>query len=127
MNRSVRRRAPTEPRRTHYQQHAVCNPLQMRWAHACTYPLRKPGPPRRRPKEGTMKRFTNYMTTAAAVLMITAGVASAQNLMKAEIPFAFVAGGKVLEPGIYHVQVIAGMTSNVVLSVKGQHRDSRVA
>ena len=57
-----------------------------------------------------MKRITNYVTTAAAVLMITAGVASAQNTLKAEVPFAFHVGGNVMEPGTIRVQVMGGNT-----------------
>jgi hypothetical protein len=53
-----------------------------------------------------MRRLTNCMTTAAAVLMITAGAASAQNLMKAEVPFAFHIAGKVMEPGTVRVGVL---------------------
>ena len=36
-----------------------------------------------------MKRTTTFMATAAAALIMTAGTASAQSLMKAEVPFAF--------------------------------------
>jgi hypothetical protein len=55
-----------------------------------------------------MKRMTNKMMTAAAVLMIGAGVASAQTALTAEIPFAFSAGQKVTEPGAYRVRNIQG-------------------
>jgi hypothetical protein len=65
-----------------------------------------------------MKRTTNYMTTAAAVLIMTAGVAFAQAPMKAEIPFAFSVGNKVVEPGTYRVGVAPGFSSNVVLRVQ---------
>ena len=51
-----------------------------------------------------MKRMTNNLMTAAAVLMIGAGVASAHTTLRAEIPFAFSAGGKVTEPGTYQVR-----------------------
>ena len=64
-----------------------------------------------------MKRITNYMTTAAAVLMMTAGVASAQSIMKAEVPFAFHVGGNVMEPGTIRVQVMGGNTGNGALIV----------
>src|SRR5271169_7243199 len=57
------------------------------------------------PKEATMKRITNYVTTAAAVLIMTAGVASAQSIMKAEVPFAFHVGSNVMEPGTIRVRV----------------------
>jgi hypothetical protein len=56
-----------------------------------------------------MKRLTNSMATAAAVLMVTAGVASAQqSLLKAEVPFAFSAGNKVMEPGTIRVRPLGG-------------------
>ncbi|HTS65202.1 MAG TPA: hypothetical protein VMH28_24435 [Candidatus Acidoferrales bacterium] len=49
-----------------------------------------------------MKNLTSkLMITAAAVAMVT-GVASAESL-KADIPFAFRAGGKVMAPGTYRV------------------------
>ena len=55
-----------------------------------------------------MTRFTKSMTTAAAVLLVTvgvtAGVASAQNTMKAEVPFAFSVGNKVIEAGTIRVR-----------------------
>jgi hypothetical protein len=53
-----------------------------------------------------MKRFTKYMTTAAAVLMATAGVASAQGIMKAEVPFAFHVGSQVMEPGTIRLRFL---------------------
>jgi hypothetical protein len=64
-----------------------------------------------------MKSFTKYMTTAAAVLMVTAGVASAQGQMKAEVPFAFHVGGKVMEPGTIRVRMLNGNTSNGAMIV----------
>ena len=64
-----------------------------------------------------MKRMTNKMMTAAAVLMIGAGVASAQNAMKAEIPFAFSAGGKVTEPGTYLVRMTPGASANKIVGL----------
>ena len=51
-----------------------------------------------------MKRFTNYLTTAAAVLIATAGVASAQSTLTAEVPFAFYVGSHVMEPGTIHIR-----------------------
>ena len=55
-----------------------------------------------------MKRLTNFMATAAAALFVTAGVASAQNVLKAEVPFAFHVGSKVMEPGTIRVQMLSG-------------------
>ena len=63
-----------------------------------------------------MKRITNYVTTAAAVLMMTAGVASAQTL-KAEVPFAFHVGSNVMEPGTIRVQVMSRNTGSGMLIV----------
>ena len=48
------------------------------------------------PKKATLKRMTNYVTTSAAVLIMTAGVTSAQNTLKAEVPFAFHVGSNVM-------------------------------
>jgi len=57
------------------------------------------------PKEGkTMKSTWNKLTMAAAALTIAAGVAGAQTY-RVEIPFAFQAGGKVMSPGAYRVQI----------------------
>ena len=64
-----------------------------------------------------MKRMTNKMMTAAAVLMIGAGVASAQDALKAEIPFAFSAGGKVTEPGSYVIQISRGSAARMVFGL----------
>src|ERR1035437_2684678 len=66
------------------------------------------------PKEATMKRLTKYMAAAAAVLMMTAGVVSAQSLMKAEVPFAFSVGNKVVEPGTYQVGLVSGLNNSVL-------------
>lgn len=64
-----------------------------------------------------MKRLTKYMAAAAAVLTMTAGTVWAQSPMKAEVPFAFSAGGKVVAPGTYRVGIVPGNTSSVVLRV----------
>ena len=64
-----------------------------------------------------MKRFTNYVTTAAAVLIATAGVASAQSRLTAEVPFAFHVGNNVMEPGTIQVRVVNGNTANGALVI----------
>jgi hypothetical protein len=56
-----------------------------------------------------MKTTSTKLTIAAAILAVTAGVASAQ-AMKAEVPFAFRAGNTVLPAGDYRIDV------------KGNHR-----
>ena len=43
---------------------------------------------------------------------MTAGVASAQNTLKAEVPFAFHVGSNVMEPGTIRVQMINGINGN---------------
>ena len=55
-----------------------------------------------------MTRLTNILATAAAAMIVTAGVASAQNGLKAEVPFAFHVGSKVMEPGTIHVRMLSG-------------------
>ena len=59
-----------------------------------------------------MKRYTTTLMFAAAALAVAAGSASAQTL-KAEIPFAFRAGGVLMAPGTYTVtpQHSAGSTA----------------
>ncbi len=64
-----------------------------------------------------MKRSINYLTTAAAVLIATAGIASAQNTLTAEVPFAFHVGSHVMEPGTIRVRATSGNTGNSVLVV----------
>ena len=64
-----------------------------------------------------MKRMTNKMMTAAAVLMIGAGVASAQTTMKAEIPFAFSTAGTVTAPGTYEVRPLGGVSNGSVFKL----------
>jgi hypothetical protein len=57
------------------------------------------------------------MTTAAAALMMTAGVASAQqSLMKAEVPFAFSVGNKVMEPGTIRVRLLGGHSVAMIVN-----------
>ena len=53
-----------------------------------------------------MKKLTTRLTIAATALIVAAGAASAQTL-KAEIPFAFHVGNRIMEPGIYRVDNLA--------------------
>ena len=78
----------------------------MQWRAGCILKARRERERRGGPEEATMKRFTKYMTAAAAVLMATAGVASAQGTMKAEVPFAFHVGSQVMEPGTITVRML---------------------
>jgi hypothetical protein len=64
-----------------------------------------------------MKRLTNLIATAAAALIVTAGVASAQNVLKAEVPFAFHVGNNVMEPGTIHVRTLSGISGGRVILV----------
>ncbi|HKE26473.1 MAG TPA: hypothetical protein VKB88_29165 [Bryobacteraceae bacterium] len=68
-----------------------------------------------------MKSSTMRMMIAAAALAVAAGVASAQTY-KAEIPLAFRAGNKVMQPGAYDVRVSLGATG--IASVTIQNRDA---
>jgi len=54
-----------------------------------------------------MTNLTKNMTLAIAALAMAAGTASAQS-MKAEIPFAFRIGKKVMQPGEYRVHRQSG-------------------
>ena len=63
-----------------------------------------------------MTRFTKYMMTAAAALVATAGVASAQGVMKADVPFAFHVGSQVMEPGTIRVKVINANTEAMMIN-----------
>jgi len=49
-----------------------------------------------------MTNFTKNLMVAAAAMVVTAGMASAQS-MKAEIPFAFDVNGKTMPSGTYDV------------------------
>ena len=64
-----------------------------------------------------MNRSINYLTAAAAVLIATAGIASAQNTMNANVPFAFHVGSHVMEPGTIRVRAMNGNTGNSVIVV----------
>ena len=62
-----------------------------------------------------MTRITNYLTTAAAVLIATAGIASAQGPLTAEVPFAFHIAGKVMEPGTVRVSMLIRSGAGAIL------------
>ena len=59
-----------------------------------------------------MTNFTKNIMVAAGVLVM-AGAASAQTV-KAEIPFAFQAGNKLMPPGTYEVGILHGVSGNEV-------------
>jgi hypothetical protein len=61
-----------------------------------------------------MKSLTTRLLIAAAALAVATGAASAQT-MKADVPFAFRAGDKVLPAGEYRVEV-TGANRMVILS-----------
>jgi hypothetical protein len=52
-----------------------------------------------------MTNFTKNLMTAAAAVVVSAGLASAQGL-KADVPFAFSVGGKVLPAGTYQISSV---------------------
>ena len=62
-----------------------------------------------------MKSMTTKLMITAAALAIATGVASAEQY-RADIPFAFRAGGKVLAPGSYMVKVNDGQRSLVSIT-----------
>jgi hypothetical protein len=68
-----------------------------------------------------MTNFTKTLTLAAAAMLIATG-ASAQSL-KADIPFAFQVGNKVLAPGTYRIANISS-SSLVVFAVRGEDGES---
>jgi hypothetical protein len=72
-----------------------------------------------------MKSSTMQWMIAAAALVVAAGSASAQTY-KAEIPMAFRAADKVMEPGSYEIQVSSGALGNV-LFVRNSATQSAVA
>ena len=71
-----------------------------------------------------MKSMTTKLMITAAALAIASGVASAQQY-RADIPFAFRAGGKMMSPGSYAVQVKDAQHYLVVIS-NHQARESAV-
>jgi hypothetical protein len=71
------------------------------------------------------KSMSKSMTTAAAVLLVTllvtAGVASAQSTMKAEVPFAFTVGNKVMEPGTIRVRLVNENSIALIVNNQATH------
>jgi len=63
-----------------------------------------------------MTNFTTRMMIAAATVVVAAGVASAQT-MKAEIPFTFRAGDKMMPAGTYHVANVNHQTSTPMFHI----------
>ncbi|HEY2019336.1 MAG TPA: hypothetical protein VGH38_37770 [Bryobacteraceae bacterium] len=72
-----------------------------------------------------MMNFTTRMMIAAATVAIAAGTASAQ-AMKADVPFPFRAGGKVMPAGTYRIGNLASNTSNPTFLFQSR-QDSVVA
>lgn len=62
-----------------------------------------------------MKRMKLHYLFAAAALAAVASSASAQSLMKAEIPFTFHAGRSLMDPGTYEVKLPEGASAYMVL------------
>jgi hypothetical protein len=57
-----------------------------------------------------MKRTAMNITLAVAALAVAAGTVSAQTTMKAEIPFAFRVGNRVMQAGEYRITLTSGST-----------------
>jgi hypothetical protein len=103
-----------------FQRHATVGGRMALWPAGCILIKREPGTQRR--PEGGNDETSNHVLDD---LMMTAGVASAQTLMNAEIPFAFSVGNHVVEPGTYRVGIVPGSSSNAVLRVQNvQARNS---
>jgi hypothetical protein len=67
------------------------------------------------------------MTMAAAAMLVTSGLASAQT-MKAEIPFAFIAGGARMQAGTYEVHVASSSGNHKFIQVSNvENRHSILA
>jgi hypothetical protein len=76
-------------------------------------------------KEGTtMKTTTTRIMIGAALLALASGIASAQTL-KADIPFAFRVGSKVMAAGTYRV-TINGPQRNMVTLSNFEAKDSAI-
>jgi len=73
-----------------------------------------------------MKRTAMNMILAVAALAVAAGTASAQMMMKAEIPFAFRVGRQVMQPGEYRVRVFRNTSSTPILSLADFDADRTV-
>src|SRR5690349_15396760 len=71
-----------------------------------------------------MTNFTKNFAITVAALALSAGAASAQQL-KAEIPFAFQAGGKVMPAGTYRVNNVA-TNNGAVFALQGDKTSSVV-
>jgi len=65
-----------------------------------------------------MTNLTKNMTLAIAALAMAAGTVSAQS-MKAEIPFAFRIGKKVMQPGEYRVHRQSGSSQAPMFTLAG--------
>jgi hypothetical protein len=61
------------------------------------------------PMEGaTMTSFSKKLMAAAAVLVASAGIVSAQTVLNADVPFAFVVNGKAMPAGTYRLAAVRG-------------------
>jgi hypothetical protein len=67
-----------------------------------------------------MKKLTRKLMIATAALVVGAGAASAQTL-RAQIPFAFRAGNKVLAPGAYYIDNLRSVISAPVFRISNVH------
>jgi len=72
-----------------------------------------------------MKSSKMRMMIAAAALAVAAGVASAQtNTYKAEIPLAFRAGDKLMQPGTYGVRIVRSSSGAVTVRIDDTDKNS---
>jgi|SwirhisoilCB2_FD_contig_41_13164923_length_485_multi_2_in_0_out_0_1 hypothetical protein len=68
-----------------------------------------------------MTRLTTKCMIAVATFVAAAGSASAQNLLKADIPFTFRAGNALMQPGTYQVSPPSGNSHYIVLRNEDTH------
>jgi hypothetical protein len=67
-----------------------------------------------------MKNFTTKMTIAAAAMLVVAGAASAQP-MRADVPFSFRTGDKVMDAGHYEVSMSRMDSVVTIRSIPGNN------
>ena len=73
-----------------------------------------------------MKSLTTKMMIATAALMTVAGMASAQTMMEAKIPFAFRAGGTVFAAGTYTVDTKLGGSGATLMTIRDKNSNNRL-
>ena len=73
-----------------------------------------------------MRKLTTRVMIATAILVVAAGVASAQR-MNAEIPFEFRAGNRVMEPGTYRIDNAGSQTNLPIFRIRNVNSGGSIA